>query len=241
MREKSSDPNVKELQLLQLVKLYRLLFVEAALVLSDASDIGEAATLLKSLSKQDLLEEHSGKSGLAKNVPYYTLSIKGASKVGVGRERASITGAASISNHLAVLWCSAFGGEGVVRKRVSNHEIGEALGATLHHNNVHFAEKHGERTVIYRAYCTRTSLSNIQSWCLDTLRGLPASYKGAVNQGDYAIAVLAESQASVEKIRQYLERAYKKNVRLNNRVRLIVELAPSTASFPTEYERRFGG
>lgn len=229
----------EETQLLRFTARYRLLFKEAAYALAGSGDMKGTEAALKALTKRNLLQMHSGQAALAQNVPFFTLTSLGASTIGAARERSTISGTSALSTHLGILWFTAFA-EGVKRKRVENSEISDGLGGTLHYNNHHVAELQGSRTIVYRAYSTKATLSNIQKWAFDTLQGLPTSYKEAVSHGDYGLAVLCEASTTVEKLKQYLQRPYGKNQRLKNRVRVVVESAPSTATFPTEYARRFG-
>jgi len=239
MPNKNEELSQTERKVLSLCGRYRILFAEALAELVDCKNAGIAAETLKKLARKKYLEAHTKNKGLAPNCPYYTLTPLATSLLGLSRERAMGSGVSALSTHVSILWFCAFGGEEANRMRVDNGVVNHCFATSIHHNNHHIAVNDKGRIIILRTYNPNTALRSIATWCSNTLRKLPPPLKQAVSQGDYGLAILSEAESSVEKIRQYLGKPYKRNTRLMQKVRILVELAPSTATYPTEYVRKF--
>ena len=197
--------------LLGYVGRYRLMLVEslAALLLRDgpppvAKDWGvarsSAGVKLQRLCSDGFLNHHRKGSAelppLIGNVPYFTLTPKGAREAGCKPDRAEQPGTrplkeAALAVHLTALWWCTL--SGVEAHRVEPVELAPLFGKHKSFENVpHAIAREGERLRVYRLYSPASDPSEVLKHVRKQLaEAMDKPELGPwLPEGDYAFAIL---------------------------------------------------
>lgn len=220
---------------------YHLTFREAltATLFKDGKDPGNA---LAALARQGYLKDKAAPSKKKKaKAPadeeplkfpggkrYYILGPKGASLLGLPKERTYFPKPAAMYSNLAVLWHCTM--EANRSYRLSGKEVRELFPKKPpHHNTIHCITDEDAAPVVYRAY---VSASEAKAILKEAKRLIVAALENSslrpfVVNGEYGLALLVETAQKRDRLREMLQNPPKRQAGLAEMARIKVEIGPS--------------